>query len=75
MKRSIAALVLATGLATSLAFAGGALAQSKLDKVVKVGSLGDQSGLYQDIGGPALTSPRRWRSRIPGCWPKAGRST
>jgi ABC-type branched-subunit amino acid transport system substrate-binding protein len=52
MKRSIATLVLATGLATGLMFAGGALAQSKLDKVVKVGSLGDQSGLYQDIGGP-----------------------
>src|SRR5258705_2347718 len=48
MKRSIAALVLTT----VLVFAGGALAQGKLDKVVKVGSLGDQSGLYQDIGGP-----------------------
>jgi ABC-type branched-subunit amino acid transport system substrate-binding protein len=48
MKRSIAALVLTT----SLVFAGGALAQGKLDKVVKVGSLGDQSGLYADIGGP-----------------------
>jgi branched-chain amino acid transport system substrate-binding protein len=48
MRRSIAALVLTT----SLAFAGQAFAQGKLDKVVKVGSLGDQSGLYQDIGGP-----------------------
>src|ERR1700730_12684882 len=48
MKRSIAALVLTT----VLVFAGGALAQGKLDKVVKVGSLCDQSGLYQDIGGP-----------------------
>ena len=47
-KRSIAALVLTT----SLVFAGSALAQAKLDKVVKVGSLGDQSGLYADIGGP-----------------------
>src|ERR1700731_2584731 len=48
MKRSIAALALTA----SLAFAGGALAQGTLDKVVKVGSLGDQSGLYADIGGP-----------------------
>ena len=48
MKRSVAALVLAT----SFVFAGSALAQGKLDKVVKVGSLGDQSGLYADIGGP-----------------------
>src|SRR6266700_3739169 len=48
MKLSIAALVLTT----SLVIAGGALAQGKLDKVVKVGSLGDQSGLYADIGGP-----------------------
>src|ERR1700726_2249518 len=47
MKRSVA-LVLTVG----LVFAGGALAQGKLDKVVKVGSLGDQSGLYADIGGP-----------------------
>src|SRR5579862_8470957 len=48
MKRSVAALALIA----SLGSAGGALAQGKLDKVVKVGSLGDQSGLYQDIGGP-----------------------
>src|SRR5258708_29533451 len=47
MKRSIAALVMTT----SLVFASSALAQT-LDKVVKVGSLGDQSGLYADIGGP-----------------------
>src|SRR5271156_825162 len=47
MKRSIAALVMTT----SLVLGGSALAQT-LDKVVKVGSLGDQSGLYQDIGGP-----------------------
>src|SRR3982074_2936549 len=47
MKRSLAALALTT----SLVLAGGALAQT-LDKVVKVGSLGDQSGLYADIGGP-----------------------
>jgi ABC-type branched-subunit amino acid transport system substrate-binding protein len=47
MKRSIAALLMTTG----LIFAGTASAQT-MDKVVKVGSLGDQSGLYQDIGGP-----------------------
>ncbi|KWV50045.1 ABC transporter permease [Bradyrhizobium macuxiense] len=50
MKRSVAALVLTT----SLVFAGSALAQT-MDKVVKVGALGDQSGLYQDIGGPGST--------------------
>src|SRR5271156_4070938 len=50
MKRSIATLVMTT----SLVLAGSALAQT-LDKVVKVGSLGDQSGLYQDIGGPGST--------------------
>jgi len=56
MKRSIATVVLTTGLVFALVFASGfagsALAQGKLDKVVKVGSLGDQSGLYSDIGGP-----------------------
>src|SRR5207245_10771299 len=50
MKRSIAALVVTT----SLVFATSAFAQT-MDKVVKVGSLGDQSGLYQDIGGPGST--------------------
>ena len=48
MKRSVAALVVTT----SLVFVGAAFAQGKPDKVVKVGSLGDQSGLYADIGGP-----------------------
>src|SRR5947208_8050795 len=48
MKASVAVLALTT----SLVFGGGAFAQGKLDKVVKVGSLGDQSGLYADIGGP-----------------------
>src|SRR3978361_678571 len=48
MKRFIAALALTT----SLVVAGRAFAQGKLDKVVKVGSLGDQSSLYADIGGP-----------------------
>jgi branched-chain amino acid transport system substrate-binding protein len=51
MKRSIAALALAT----TLGYSGSAFTQEKLDKVVKVGSLGDQSGLYQDIGGPGST--------------------
>ena len=50
MKRSIAALVMTT----SLVLAASAFAQT-LDKVVKVGSLGDQSGLYADIGGPGST--------------------
>src|ERR1700709_181540 len=56
MKRSIAALVMTTSLvlAGNALIAGGALAQT-MDKVVKVGSLGDQSGLYQDIGGPGST--------------------
>jgi len=60
MKRSIAARVLATQaiaalvLTSGLVFAGVASAQT-VDKVVKVGSLGDQSGLYQDIGGPGST--------------------
>ena len=47
MKRSIAALMMTA----SLALAGTASAQT-MDKVVKVGALGDQSGLYADIGGP-----------------------
>ena len=50
MKRSIAALMMTA----SLALAGTASAQT-MDKVVKVGSLGDQSGLYSDIGGPGST--------------------
>src|SRR6201991_5139598 len=50
MKRSIAILMMTAG----LAFAGAASAQT-MDKVVKVGALGDQSGLYQDIGGPGST--------------------
>ncbi|WFU29945.1 ABC transporter substrate-binding protein [Bradyrhizobium brasilense] len=55
MKRSIAASVTtALVMATSLAFCGGASAQT-MDKVAKVGALGDQSGLYQDIGGPGST--------------------
>ena len=50
MKRSLAALAMTT----SLVFASSALAQT-MDKNVKVGSLGDQSGLYAEIGGPGST--------------------
>src|ERR1700755_1324774 len=48
--RLIASLLLSTAL--SLAFAGGASAD---DKVVKIGALSDQSGLYADLGGPGST--------------------
>src|SRR6266576_431851 len=51
MKRSIAVLVMTA----SLVLGGSAFAE-KLDKVVKVGSLGDQSGLYADIGGPGSSA-------------------
>src|SRR5260370_8356750 len=57
MKRIIAALIIAAlAMTTSLVFAGSAFAQT-LDKVVKVGSLGDQSGLYADIGGARPPPP------------------
>jgi branched-chain amino acid transport system substrate-binding protein len=46
----IASLLLSTAL--SLAFAGAASAD---DKVVKIGALSDQSGLYADLGGPGST--------------------
>jgi branched-chain amino acid transport system substrate-binding protein len=46
----IASLLLGTAL--SLALAGGATAD---DKVVKIGALSDQSGLYADLGGPGST--------------------
>ncbi|MGY3697809.1 branched-chain amino acid transport system substrate-binding protein [Bradyrhizobium sp. USDA 3240] len=60
MKRSIAAsiktaqVMTALVMTTSLVLAGSASAQT-MDKVAKVGALGDQSGLYQDIGGPGST--------------------
>ncbi|MBR1205735.1 MULTISPECIES: ABC transporter substrate-binding protein [unclassified Bradyrhizobium] len=55
MKRSVAASVkTALVMTASLVFAGSASAQT-MDKVAKVGALGDQSGLYQDIGGPGST--------------------
>jgi branched-chain amino acid transport system substrate-binding protein len=49
-KKSIASYLLGTALA--LIAAGAASAQ---DKVVKIGSLSDQSGLYADLGGPGST--------------------
>jgi branched-chain amino acid transport system substrate-binding protein len=48
--RLIASLLLGTAL--SLALAGSASAD---DKVVKIGALSDQSGLYADLGGPGST--------------------
>jgi branched-chain amino acid transport system substrate-binding protein len=48
--RLIASLLLGTAL--SLALAGFASAD---DKVVKIGALSDQSGLYADLGGPGST--------------------
>jgi len=50
MKNKIAALLLGTALA--LAAGSGAFAQ---DKIVKIGALSDQSGLYADLGGPGST--------------------
>jgi branched-chain amino acid transport system substrate-binding protein len=50
MKNKISALLLGTAL--TLATAGFAHAQ---DKMVKIGSLSDQSGLYADLGGPGST--------------------
>src|SRR6266478_8765224 len=48
--RSIASLLLTTAL--TLAAVGAATAD---DKVVKIGALSDQSGLYSDLGGPGST--------------------
>ena len=50
MKKSTTSLLLGTAL--SLLAATAASAQ---DKVVKIGSLSDQSGLYSDLGGPGST--------------------
>jgi branched-chain amino acid transport system substrate-binding protein len=49
-KKSLASLLLGT--AISLIAASAASAQ---DKVVKIGALSDQSGLYADLGGPGST--------------------
>ena len=51
MKKKILASLL-LGTAMSLAAAGSACAE---DKIVKIGSLSDQSGLYADLGGPGST--------------------
>ena len=50
MKRSIASMLLGTALA--LVAVAGASADGK---VVKIGALSDQSGLYADLGGPGST--------------------
>jgi branched-chain amino acid transport system substrate-binding protein len=50
MKRKISALLLGT----ALTFATGSLALAQ-DKTVKIGALGDQSGIYADLGGPGST--------------------
>ena len=50
MRNRISALLLGT----ALSFAAGSLALAQ-DKVVKIGSLSDQSGLYSDLGGPGST--------------------
>src|SRR5882757_2420685 len=50
MRNKISALLLGTAL--TLASVGFATAQ---DKVIKIGALSDQSGLYADLGGPGST--------------------
>src|ERR1700743_2007839 len=50
MRKSIVTLLLSSALA--LIAVNAASAQ---DKVVKIGSLSDQSGLYADLGGPGST--------------------
>src|ERR1700748_3990006 len=50
MKKTISALLVGTAL--TLAAGAPVLAQ---DKVVKIGALSDQSGLYADLGGPGST--------------------
>jgi branched-chain amino acid transport system substrate-binding protein len=50
MKKSIASLLLGTALALVAVTAAAAD-----DKVVKIGALSDQSGLYADLGGPGST--------------------
>src|ERR1700743_2754706 len=49
MKNRISAL-----LGTALALSAGSAAFAQ-DKVVKIGALSDQSGLYADLGGPGST--------------------
>ena len=50
MKNKISALLLGTAIALS----AGSMAFAQ-DKVVKIGALSDQSGLYADLGGPGST--------------------
>src|ERR1700743_585820 len=52
-RKFIVSLLLSSAL--TLGVMGTASAQDKLDKVVKIGSLSDQSGLYADLGGPGST--------------------
>jgi branched-chain amino acid transport system substrate-binding protein len=52
MNKRVSALLLGTALVLGLAT--GASAQT-MDKVVKIGSLSDQSSLYADVGGPGST--------------------
>src|ERR1700761_8285100 len=52
-RKFIVSLLLSTAL--TVGAMGAASAQDKLDKVVKIGSLSDQSGLYADLGGPGST--------------------
>ena len=51
MKTRIAASLL---LGTALSFAATSFAFAE-DKIVKIGALSDQSGLYADLGGPGST--------------------
>ena len=50
MKKSVSTLMLGSAMLLGAVTQG--LAQ---DKVVKIGSLSDQSGLYSDVGGPGST--------------------
>jgi branched-chain amino acid transport system substrate-binding protein len=58
---------------TALAWAGGVSAQT-LDKVVRSG-LGDQSGLYADIGGPGSSVAAQMAIEDSGLLARAGRSS
>ena len=62
--------------AAFIAFAAFGFATSAFaeDKNVKIGVLNDMSSLYADIGGPNSARRPRWRSMIPACPPRAGRS-
>ena len=53
MASKLATLLLGTAL--TLSVTSFASAQAKLDKIVKIGSLSDQSSLYADVGGPGST--------------------